>query len=133
MLITHDMGVVAETAQRVVRQVCRPAGRGSADRATCSRDPHHPYTAALLGRRCRSTPRAAAAVDSRRRAGPMVDRPAAACSAALPLCAPTLPAEVPPRRRAEPADARCHYPLLTARRRSRSRRRRGTLPERDGP
>ena len=47
VLITHDMGVVAETAHRVVvqyagQQVERQPVRG------LFADPHHPYTAALL-------------------------------------------------------------------------------------
>ena len=36
ILITHDLGVVAETCQRVDRDVCRPQGRGGADRSSCS-------------------------------------------------------------------------------------------------
>ena len=45
--ITHDMGVVAETADRVCVQY---AGRQVETNATRNlfRDPHHPYTAALL-------------------------------------------------------------------------------------
>jgi dipeptide transport system ATP-binding protein len=47
VLITHDMGVVAETADRVVVQY---AGRQVEANATPAlfADPHHPYTAALL-------------------------------------------------------------------------------------
>ncbi|EHR73757.1 oligopeptide/dipeptide ABC transporter, ATP-binding protein [Burkholderiales bacterium JOSHI_001] len=47
VLITHDLGVVAELADRVVVQY---AGRQveSQSAATLFRDPHHPYTAALL-------------------------------------------------------------------------------------
>ncbi len=47
VLITHDMGVVAETAERVVVQY---AGRQVEQAVTADlfRDPHHPYTAALL-------------------------------------------------------------------------------------
>ena len=47
VLITHDLGVVAETADRVVVQY---AGRQveSASAAELFADPHHPYTAALL-------------------------------------------------------------------------------------
>ncbi len=47
VLITHDMGVVAETAERVVVQYA-----GNQVEAALTeelfRDPHHPYTAALL-------------------------------------------------------------------------------------
>ncbi|MDK9697726.1 MAG: ABC transporter ATP-binding protein [Siculibacillus sp.] len=47
VLITHDMGVVAETAERVVVQY---AGQQVelAETVDLFRDPHHPYTAALL-------------------------------------------------------------------------------------
>ena len=47
ILITHDMGVVAETAGRVVVQY---AGEQVEANGTLAlfRDPHHPYTAALL-------------------------------------------------------------------------------------
>jgi dipeptide transport system ATP-binding protein len=47
VLITHDLGVVAETADRVMVQY---AGRPveSAQAADLFADPHHPYTAALL-------------------------------------------------------------------------------------
>ncbi len=47
ILITHDMGVVAETAERVQVQY---AGQKVEEQAVASlfSDPHHPYTAALL-------------------------------------------------------------------------------------
>ena len=47
VLITHDLGVVAEMADRVTVQY---AGRQveSARAADLFADPHHPYTAALL-------------------------------------------------------------------------------------
>jgi dipeptide transport system ATP-binding protein len=47
VLITHDMGVVAETADRVIVQY---AGQPVETNATGAlfEDPHHPYTAALL-------------------------------------------------------------------------------------
>jgi dipeptide transport system ATP-binding protein len=47
VLITHDMGVVAETADRVIVQY---AGRQMETNGTRELfgDPHHPYTAALL-------------------------------------------------------------------------------------
>ena len=48
VLITHDMGVVAETAERVSRAICRPPSRSATPRVHYSlfRAPHHPYTAA---------------------------------------------------------------------------------------
>jgi dipeptide transport system ATP-binding protein len=47
VLITHDMGVVAETADRVIVQYASRQIEANATRALFS-DPHHPYTAALL-------------------------------------------------------------------------------------
>ncbi len=47
VLITHDLGVVAETADRVVVQYAgRQVEAGAVN--TLFADPHHPYTAALL-------------------------------------------------------------------------------------
>jgi dipeptide transport system ATP-binding protein len=47
VLITHDMGVVAETADRVAVQYAGLQVEANATRALFA-DPHHPYTAALL-------------------------------------------------------------------------------------
>jgi len=47
VLITHDMGVVAETADRMVVQYAGQQVESNTTRALF-RDPHHPYTAALL-------------------------------------------------------------------------------------
>ena len=47
VLITHDMGVVAETADRVIVQYAAQQMEMNATRAMFV-DPHHPYTAALL-------------------------------------------------------------------------------------
>lgn len=47
ILITHDMGVVAETAQRVVVQYCGQQVEKQPVRDLFA-NPHHPYTAALL-------------------------------------------------------------------------------------
>ena len=47
VLITHDMGVVAETADRVVVQYAGQQMETNATRDLFT-DPHHPYTAALL-------------------------------------------------------------------------------------
>jgi dipeptide transport system ATP-binding protein len=47
VLITHDMGVVAETADRVVVQYAGQQVETNTTRQLF-RDPHHPYTAALL-------------------------------------------------------------------------------------
>ncbi len=47
VLVTHNMGVVSEMAQRVVVMYCRPGASRNARRRTV-RHPQHPYTAALL-------------------------------------------------------------------------------------
>jgi dipeptide transport system ATP-binding protein len=47
VLITHDMGVVVETADRVVVQYAGQQVETNATRGLFA-DPHHPYTAALL-------------------------------------------------------------------------------------
>ena len=47
VLITHDMGVVAETADRVIVQYAGQQIEMNATHAMFA-DPHHPYTAALL-------------------------------------------------------------------------------------
>ena len=47
VLITHDMGVVAETADRVVVQYAGQQVEANRTRELFD-DPHHPYTAALL-------------------------------------------------------------------------------------
>jgi dipeptide transport system ATP-binding protein len=47
VLITHDMGVVAETADRVVVQYAGQQVETNETRALFA-DPHHPYSAALL-------------------------------------------------------------------------------------
>ncbi len=47
VLITHDMGVVAETADRVIVQYAGQQMEANTTRDLFA-DPHHPYTAALL-------------------------------------------------------------------------------------
>ncbi len=47
ILITHDMGVVAETAERVQVQYAGQRVEEQKVRGLFA-DPHHPYTAALL-------------------------------------------------------------------------------------
>ena len=47
VLITHDMGVVAETADRVIVQYAGQEMETNSTRELFA-DPHHPYTAALL-------------------------------------------------------------------------------------
>jgi dipeptide transport system ATP-binding protein len=111
VLITHAMGVVAETAQRVIVQyagwqVEKQEVRG------LFRDPHHPYTAALL----QALPEHAAR--GRLASIPGVvpglwDRPRGClfhprCRFATALCRDVPPPPAGP----ELGQALCHYPLL---------------------
>ena len=110
VLITHAMGVVAETAERVVVQY---AGQQVERQKVIGlfRDPHHPYTAALLdalperakGGRLASIPGVVPGLH---------DRPAGClfnprCEIATDRCRSTPP--VPAA--AELGRALCHYPL----------------------
>ncbi len=111
VLITHAMGVVAETAERVVVQY---AGQQIEEQEVFGLfdDPHHPYTRALLdalperniGRRLTSIPGVVPG---------LWDRPEGClfhprCRFATDLCRrqPPRPASV------ELGRARCHYPLV---------------------
>jgi dipeptide transport system ATP-binding protein len=111
VLITHDMGVVAETAQRVIVQYAGRQVESNATRALFAQ-PHHPYTAGLLaalperatGRRLATIP---GVVPN------LIDRPpgcafAPRCAHATALCRTSAP------RRAEAAlgHALCHTPLV---------------------
>jgi dipeptide transport system ATP-binding protein len=110
VLITHDLGLVAEHADRVVVQY---AGRQveSNDAAPLFADPHHPYTAALLA----ALPERATA--RRLEAIPGVvpgqfNRPAGClfsprCAFADERCRTTPPVHAPP----DLGLALCHYPL----------------------
>jgi dipeptide transport system ATP-binding protein len=112
VLITHDMGVVAETADQVIVQyAAKQVEQNSA--VALFRDPHHPYTAALL-----------AALPERAVPGALLpaiagvvpgqkDRPmgcvfAPRCAHAIARCF------VEPPRKAAPAlgQALCHTPLV---------------------
>ncbi len=111
VLITHDMGVVAETAQRVSVQY---AGQKAEEQPV--RDlfdtPHHPYTAALLA----ALPERAASRHLPSIPGVVpgqFDRPdgclfSPRCRHATDLCRTT----VPPRQPARLGQALCHYPLV---------------------
>jgi dipeptide transport system ATP-binding protein len=114
VLITHDMGVVAETAQRVAVQY---AGQKVEEQPVHElfADPHHPYTAALLAalpERAveRRLPSISGVVPGQ------FDRPpgclfAPRCRFATALCADTVPPRQPPRL----GQALCHYPLVQGR------------------
>ena len=111
VLITHDMGVVAETSERVVVQY---AGQQVEEATTLDlfADPHHPYTSALL---------AALPERARERRLPSIpgmvpgqfDRPpgclfAPRCDFAFEACR-TVP---PVRARPDLGFALCHTPLV---------------------
>ena len=113
VLITHDMGVVAETAERVIVQYAGKQVERQGVRELF-RSPHHPYTAALL-----------AALPDRARGArlPSIpgmvpgqgDRPAGClfnprCPCADDKCRAVPPPVQPPALGA----ALCHYPLNTA-------------------
>lgn len=109
VLITHSMGVVAETAERVSVQY---AGQKVEEQPVKGlfRDPHHPYTAALLAAlperaHMKRLPSIPGVVPGQ------FDRPQGClfsprCSYATQLCR----AQVPPQQK-ELGDALCHYPL----------------------
>ncbi len=111
ILITHDMGVVAETAQRVIvmyaGQVVEQQGADALFAA-----PRHPYTSALLdalperSQGARRLPTIPGVVPG------LVDRPAGClfhprCRYADQQCRTTAPALRP----LNGAQVRCHYPL----------------------
>jgi len=122
VLITHDMGVVAETAERVVVQY---AGRQVEEASTVDlfRDPHHPYTAALLAALPeRATEKRLPAIPGvvpgqwDRLEGCMF---APRCGYATPLCSTTRPTRAAP----ELGYALCHTPLVAGRPTERTDRR----------
>ena len=111
VLITHAMGVVAETAQRVVVQY---AGQQVERQEVVGlfRDPHHPYTAALLsalperatGRRLASIPGVVPGAWDRPQGCLFNPR----CRFATAHCRQVPPMPAAP----ELGRALCHYPLL---------------------
>ncbi len=113
VLITHDLGVVAETADRVLVQYAgRPVETNRAEALFA--DPHHPYTAALLAALPeRSHGRLLAAIPGM--VPGQFDRPrgclyAPRCGFVQPLCA-----TAPGRASAELGRALCHTPLVQGR------------------
>jgi dipeptide transport system ATP-binding protein len=111
ILITHDMGVVAETAERVSVQY---AGQKVEEQpvADLFATPHHPYTSALLaalperatGRHLPTIPGVVPG---------QFDRPEGCLFA--PRCEradATCQTQVPPVQPAALGLARCHHPLL---------------------
>ena len=114
ILVTHDMGVVAETAQRVSVHY---AGQKVEEQPVLDlfADPHHPYTAALLAALPERAVGERPAVDPRRRARRVRPAERLPVLAALPLSPPTAASgssrSMPARPRARRS---CHYPLHRA-------------------
>ncbi len=117
VLITHDMGVVAEMAQRVAVMYAGPGGGGARRRRDLFAAPQHPYTAALMA----AMPERS---DGRQRLATipgvvpgLYDRPARLpVRAALRIRHAALPRRAAGAARPGPRGAvRCHYPLGDAR------------------
>ncbi|KQT82485.1 ABC transporter ATP-binding protein [Aurantimonas sp. Leaf443] len=110
ILITHDMGVIAETARRVVVQYAGQQVERQAV-ATLFEAPHHPYTGALLaaiperstGRRLPTIPGVVPGQGDRPDGCLFNPR----CPRADDLCRTVRP----PRQSAALGEALCHYPL----------------------
>src|SRR5262245_7439978 len=114
VLITHSMGVVAETAERVSVQY---AGQKveEQDVSGLFSDPHHPYTAALLAAlperaQTKKLPSIPGVVPGQ------FNRPPAClfsprCRFATDLCRTIVPPVQPPNL----GSALCHYPLVAGR------------------
>ena len=111
VLITHSMGVVAETAERVRVQYAGQKVEEQPVRGLFA-DPHHPYTAALLAALPERAEWPPPALHPGRRPRPV--RPAARLPvlAALPLCHGSLPRSNPAAPAPRAGDALCHYPLI---------------------
>jgi dipeptide transport system ATP-binding protein len=111
VLITHDMGVVAETSERVIVQY---AGQQVEEASTLDLfdDPHHPYTSALLA----ALPERATATHLPSIPGMVPgqwDRPRGClfsprCAHAFDLCRTLAPRKAP----ASLGRALCHTPLV---------------------
>jgi len=110
VLITHDMGVVAETAVRVIVQYAGQQVEKQHVKGLFS-NPHHPYTAALLDSlpersESKILPSISGVVPGQ------FDKPTGClfsprCKYATPLCLSTPPKPATD----ELGRARCHYPL----------------------
>ena len=111
LLITHDMGVVAETADRVVVQYAGQKVEANTTRALFA-DPHHPYTAALLSalpehateRRLAAIPGVVPGQHDRPRGCLFSPR----CAFVFDRCRRTAPGVASPRL----GEALCHTPLV---------------------
>jgi dipeptide transport system ATP-binding protein len=111
VLITHDMGVVAETAERVVVQYAGQQVEAQ-DVVPLFEDPHHPYTAALLAALPeRATDRLLPSIPGV--VPGLLDRPQGCLfSPRCRFATPTCHMVAPPHQSAELGRALCHYPLI---------------------
>jgi dipeptide transport system ATP-binding protein len=111
ILITHNMGVVAETAERVVVQYAGQQVEAQ-EVAALFADPHHPYTAALLAALPeRATDRLLNSIPGV--VPSLVDRPQGCVfSPRCRFATDTCSAVAPPRQPDALGRALCHYPLV---------------------
>ncbi len=111
LLVTHDLGVVAETCDRVAVMYCGRVVESGSTRAVF-RAPRHPYTAGLLGARPRVDRRVSRLTAIEGVVPSPLDLPAG-CSFA-PRC-PNAGAEcrttAPPWQASETGGYACHHPL----------------------
>lgn len=115
MLVTHNMGVVAETAERVVVMY---AGQVMEQRSvdTLFDHPRHPYTAALLSALPERSPDTARLPTIPGVVPGAYDRPSGClfsprCAFARDHCHAVRPHLEPDVTDAHPGRVRCHYPL----------------------
>ena len=116
VLITHNMGVVAETAQRVVVMYAGQVMEERADRATCSPRRSIP-TRRRCSRRCRSA-RSTGSGWRRSRAwcrASTTARPAACSTRAAATRRALCSAQPPGITRGRTGRVRCYYPLARSR------------------
>ena len=111
VLITHNMGVVAETAERVVVQYAGQQVEQQEVQALFD-DPHMPYTAALLAALPeRATDRLLPSIPGV--VPGLLDRPVGCLfSPRCRFATPTCHAVPPPHQGPEFGRALCHYPLV---------------------
>ena len=116
LMISHDLGLIANMCRRGRRDVCRPHRRGARLAEDVFRAPSHPYTQrprrlAAAARRARAAWPTPAEGDRRRRAARSRTSRTAAASIRAAAARPTSAARTTRRRRRCPAtgSCRCHH------------------------